>query len=119
MIEGDRFRVLIAGAGVAALEGALALRALVREPVEIMLLAPEREFTYRPLAVAEPFGRGEAQHLSLAEIVEDLGAEHCQDSLASVEPRLRTVRTVGGRELGYAALLIAIGARPVTALRAL
>jgi sulfide:quinone oxidoreductase len=117
MTDSDRFRVLIAGAGVAALEGALALRAMLREHIEITFLAPEREFVYRALAVAEPFGRGETQHLAVAEIAKDLEAEHCRDSLAGVEPRHRTVRTAGGRELGYEALLIAIGARPVTALR--
>jgi sulfide:quinone oxidoreductase len=48
-------RVLIAGGGVAALEATLALRALADERVAITLVAPESDFVYRPLAVAEPF----------------------------------------------------------------
>ena len=52
------FRVVIAGAGVAALEDALALRALAEDSVSVELVAPEEEFTYRPLAVAEPFRVG-------------------------------------------------------------
>ena len=54
-------RVLVAGAGVAGLEAVLALQALAGDRVEIELLAPERHFTYRPLAVAEPFRAGSVQ----------------------------------------------------------
>ena len=39
------FRVVIAGAGVAALETALALRALAEDLVSVELIAPEEEFT--------------------------------------------------------------------------
>ena len=53
----SRYRVLIAGAGVAALEAMVALRALAEEKVDIELLAPDRDFFYRPLAVAEPLAR--------------------------------------------------------------
>ena len=52
----SRMRVLIAGGGVAALEAMLALRALAADRVSVVLVAPDREFVYRPLAVAEPFG---------------------------------------------------------------
>src|SRR6266536_1819670 len=55
---GSRVRVLVAGAGVAGLETALALRALAPEFVSVELVAPETEFTYRPLAVTEPFRVG-------------------------------------------------------------
>ena len=50
-------RVLVAGGGVAALEAALAMRALAEDRVSVELLAPEPQFWYRPLAVAEPFAR--------------------------------------------------------------
>src|SRR6266496_4112177 len=61
-------RVLIAGGGVAALEAALALRELGEGRVSVEMLAPEPEFWYRPLAVAEPFGLGEVRHFDLAEL---------------------------------------------------
>ena len=51
----DQRHVLVAGGGVAALEAALALRALADERLHVELLAPEPQFWYRPLAVAEPF----------------------------------------------------------------
>ena len=41
-------RVLIAGGGVAGLEALLALRHLAGDRVALTLLAPERQFTYRP-----------------------------------------------------------------------
>ena len=50
------FDVLIAGGGVAALEGALALRELAGDRVRIKLLAPDSLFVYRPSRVKEPFG---------------------------------------------------------------
>ena len=53
--------VLIAGAGVAGLEAALALRALAEDRVSVELVSPDPDFVYRPLAVAAPFRIGEAR----------------------------------------------------------
>ena len=53
--SGKAVRVVIAGGGVAGLEATVALRALAEDRVTLQLVAPEREFTYRPLAVVEPF----------------------------------------------------------------
>jgi NADPH-dependent 2,4-dienoyl-CoA reductase/sulfur reductase-like enzyme len=47
-------RVLIAGGGVAALEAALALRALAEDRVTVEMLATEPQYCKRPLAVADP-----------------------------------------------------------------
>jgi len=46
-----RFRLLIAGGGVAALEAALAVRHVAEDRVSVALIAPEPRFWYRPLAV--------------------------------------------------------------------
>lgn len=107
----ERFRVLIAGGGVAALEGALALRDLARDQVSTTLLAPEPEFVYRPLRVREPFGYSEAQRYPLAEIAQDIGAELIADSFKWLDPEEALVHTGNGQKLGYDALLLAIGAR--------
>ncbi len=109
-------RVLIAGGGVAAVELMLALRHLAKEQVELELLAPERDFTYRPLAVAEPFKLGETRRFDLDEIAAEHGACHRTGALASVDPERRLVRTDRGEEVGYDALAIGIGARPTEAL---
>lgn len=103
--------VLIAGGGVAALEGLLALRALAGERVELELLTPEREFTYRPLAVAEPFGIGEVQRFRLEPILESCGARLRRSSLVGVDADAHHVVAGDGATLPYDALLLATGAR--------
>ena len=64
----------IVGGGVAALEAMIALRQLAEERVAIELVAPTSEWSYRPLAVAEPFGLGEATTYDLVRIARDHGA---------------------------------------------
>ena len=59
--------VVVAGGGVAGLEGLLALRALAGDRVDLTLVAPDPEFTYRPLAVAEPFALGHAYRVPLSQ----------------------------------------------------
>jgi sulfide:quinone oxidoreductase len=109
-------RVLIAGGGVAALEAALALRALAVDRVDIELVAPEHEFTYRPLSVAEPFRVGEMRRFPLDRLAEAAGARLREGSLASVDADRQIVRTLAGDELEYDFLVLATGARPVVAV---
>lgn len=106
-----RMRVLIAGGGVAALEAMIALRALAEERVDITLLAPDRDFFYRPIAVAEPFGVGQVQRFDLATLAQGCSARHQLGSLVAVYPEERWVRTSRNTRYDYDALLIAIGAR--------
>jgi sulfide:quinone oxidoreductase len=104
------FKVLIVGAGVAALEATLALRDLAGERVQTTLLAPEPEFVYRPMKVREPFGYSLAEHYPLEQIARDLGAELRQDAYKWLDPSARVVHTEGGEALEYDALLLAMGA---------
>ena len=107
----DRLRVIIAGGGVAALEGLLALHELAGERVDVSLLAPVDEFVYRPLSVAEPFDLVAARRFSLSDIARDQGAAFHRTGLEAIESDRRSIRTSGGSELSYDALLIAIGAQ--------
>jgi sulfide:quinone oxidoreductase len=107
----DRFSVVIAGGGVAAIEGLLRLRRLAGDAVNITLLAPNEEFYYRALSVKEPFALGGAERHEIRQIVRDSGAEWVKDTLAWVDPDGQVVHTGGGAEVGYDALLVAIGAR--------
>jgi sulfide:quinone oxidoreductase len=105
------FDVLIAGGGVAALEAVLALRDLAGDRVRITVVTPGEDFVYRPLSVRAPFSFGGAERYSLAEITDELGVTRIVDELHSVDPEGRTATTASGRELGYDALLVAVGAR--------
>jgi sulfide:quinone oxidoreductase len=109
-------RVVIAGGGVAGLEALLALRALAGELVELVLVAPEVAFSYRPLSVAEPFGQAAPPRFELAEIAAASGARHVRDALDSVDAERHRIRTRSGQELEYGALLVAAGAVPLEAL---
>jgi sulfide:quinone oxidoreductase len=112
----DVVRVLVAGGGVAGLEAMLALQTLAGDRARVELLAPQRHFTYRPLAVAEPFAPGSVQQFPLAAIGADRGVQVHRDALARVRPDERAVETQDGRRLAYDALVLAMGARPVEAL---
>ena len=116
MTESDGFRVLIAGGGVAGLEAALALRALVGPRAEVEILSPEAEFVHRQLAVAEPFSAGEVSRLDLEELVSAAGATLRRGRLGAVRGEERVAITADRAEISYEALLIAIGGRPVEAL---
>ena len=91
--------VMIAGGGVAALEAALALRALAEERVQVELLAPEPLFWYRPLAVAEPFQLGSALHFELAALAAAAGATFSPGALASVDAARRVAHTGAGASI--------------------
>jgi sulfide:quinone oxidoreductase len=110
-MRGDTTRVLIAGGGVAALEAALALRDLAGELVEVELLAPEPQFWYRPMSVAEPFGLGEAQHFDLGQLGAAAGASFTPGALLGVDSSRKVARTTS-ESIEYDALLIAAGAQP-------
>ena len=88
-------RVLIAGGGVAGLEALLALRDLAGDRVALTLLAPERQFTYRPMAVGVPFARGHMQRHDLADVARATGAEFVRGELAEVDVPARERRPHG------------------------
>jgi sulfide:quinone oxidoreductase len=112
LTETRPFHVVIAGAGVAALEAALALRALAGGLVSVELIAPEDEFTYRPLAVAEPFRAAEVRRFPLAPLVSAAGAALRRGVLASVDPEQKRVTLEDGETVDYDAFVLALGAQP-------
>jgi sulfide:quinone oxidoreductase len=109
-------KVTIVGGGVAALEAMIALRHLAEERVTIELVTPTPEWSYRPMAVAEPFGLGEAKRYDLVRIARDHGAALHLAGVQAVRPDAHELLTWDGRTLEYELLLLAIGARPETAL---
>ena len=111
MVSRRRTHVLIAGAGVAGLETALALQALAGELVSVELVAPEQAFTYRPLSVAEPYRYGEMRRFPLDRLVDAAGAALTPGSLATIDARAKSVTLGDGSERTYDALVVATGAQ--------
>lgn len=111
MIEAASQRVVIAGGGIAALEGLLAVRELTEGRAEVTLVAPTDEFTYRPLLVREPFSPEPAERRSLAGIAESLGASFVQSAVASVDADDGRIGLAEGGEAPFGHALIAVGAR--------
>ncbi len=99
MRKGDQFKVVIAGGGVAAVEGMLALRDLVKGQMDLELLAPNEELTLPALAVGEPFGIAAPPALPLADICGDVRAVHRRDGLRGIDPDARTAHTQSGAQL--------------------
>jgi sulfide:quinone oxidoreductase len=104
-----RFVVVIAGGGVAGLEALIALRNLAGERVQIRLLSPEPEFSYRPLTVGKPFDLSPPLRHPLERVAADFGAELRLGALAEVDSAGQTAVTADGDELRYDALLVAVG----------
>jgi sulfide:quinone oxidoreductase len=108
----SRMHVVVAGAGVAGLETALALEAIAREYVSVELIAPEQEFTYRPLAVAEPFRVGEVRRFPLDRLVQAAGAKLRNATLVGVDAEAKRALLTNGDSAPYDVLVLALGAQP-------
>jgi sulfide:quinone oxidoreductase len=109
--------IVIAGGGVAGLEALLALRANARDHVRLTLIAPDEDFSYRPLAVAEPFGLGHAHRVPLRRFADDAGAELVIDAVVGVDDAAREVRLRDGGTRSFEALIVAPGGRAVAGVK--
>jgi NADH dehydrogenase FAD-containing subunit len=103
-------RVLVAGGGVGAPEAALVLRARAAD-VQLILLALEAVFSFRHLAVGEPFGLAGGAAYELQSIADDRGFAFVHDGLERVDADEHASLTRGGAWLGYDRLVLALGAR--------
>jgi sulfide:quinone oxidoreductase len=113
----NRSHVVVAGAGVAGLETALALDAIARQHVTVELIAPERDFTYRPLAVAQPFHMGEVRRFPLDQLVRAAGAKLRYGSIAGVDADEKRALLADGQSVAYDMLVLALGGRPREAVQ--
>src|SRR5215217_7395413 len=106
--------VVIAGGGVAGLEALLGVRAMAGDRVELTLIAPKADFSYRPMAVAEPFALGRAHRVPLRSFTEEIGAELVQAAVLGVADAAGEVRLDDARTREFDALIVAPGGRLVS-----
>ena len=109
-------QVVIAGGGIAGAEALLALRALGGDRVSLTLVSDNDDLVLPALSVAEPFALGHAQRRPIGDLVRRVGAEWIRGSLSAVESGDRQIRLEDGTTVGYDALVIATGARPIAAV---
>jgi len=93
-----------------------ALHAIAGDSVRLSLVAPDPDFSYRPLAVAEPFALGHAHRVPLSRFAEETSAELVIDAVVEVGDGGGEVRLHDGRVLGFEALLLAPGGRAAAGL---
>jgi sulfide:quinone oxidoreductase len=108
-----RKRVVVAGGGVAGLEALHALHALAGDRVELILVAPDDEFVYRPLAVEKPYHVGRIRRVAMSSAARQAGADFVPQTVDSVDPENEAVWTSEGTAIPYDALLLAVGAKAV------
>lgn len=104
-------RVLIAGGGIAGLEAALALHHLAPDLAKVDLVAPDPDFTYKPMAVEEPFSLAPAQRLELEPLLRELGMGFVQAALTGVDPEEHLVELSDGKRVPFERLIVAVGGR--------
>jgi sulfide:quinone oxidoreductase len=115
-MEGSPLRVLILGGGVAGLETLMGLRELAGNRVALTLAAPDDEFVYRPVTIAQPYSVRDRRRIALARAAEDAGATFLAATVDTVDSKGKTVLTSSGERMAYDALVLAVGARAAPAL---
>ena len=109
-VPDSRPRLIVAGGGAGGIEAALALRSLVGDVCAVELICPEREFVYRAMSVAEPFGFAPPPPIALDGLGRRLNIRHRRDEVVAVDPGAVTVELASGALLDYDALVMAVGA---------
>src|SRR6476469_5556261 len=103
--------VLIAGGGIAGIEAVLALRELAGERAHVSVLAPDLDFLYRPLTVAEPFTHQPAESHELEPALAEMGADFIEGALERVGADEQIAYTTGGKSIAYDYLVVCVGGR--------
>lgn len=91
----------------------IALRMTAATRLEVTLVSVADTFTYRPLAVGEPFGLGHPARYPLALMCEDNATRFVHGRMTRVHGDDHRVDLDDGSTIAYDVLLIAVGARPV------
>ena len=108
--------VCVVGAGTAALEGLMSARARLGPLVELRLVAPDREFRYRPMDPDSPFRPARERGLKIADVAKEVDARWIADRADIVDESERIVITREGDVVHFDYLLLAPGERSARAL---
>jgi sulfide:quinone oxidoreductase len=112
----DRQKVLIAGAGVAGIEAALALHELAGDLVTVELRDPRQEFVMQPFAVGEPYGGARVFRYETERLAARCGASFRPDGIIAIDPVRRLARTREGDVCRYDHFVAANGVRMLWAM---
>jgi sulfide:quinone oxidoreductase len=115
--SGDPARVVIAGAGMAGLEAALALRAFAGEAASVELVDSGERFRIAATATGRAFGVGAGLDIRLSTLAARLGAALRPGRLVAVDAARHVAMLAGGELVTYDKLLVAVGAQPEVQLR--
>jgi sulfide:quinone oxidoreductase len=105
-------RVVIAGAGFAAFEAALALREFSNGAVHVYLLTDRPDFVFTPASTRALFRPVPITRWPVTELARRAGAAVLPGALASVDPAGNRILTTDGHAVEYDAAVIAIGGHP-------
>lgn len=94
----------------------MALRAIAGDRVDLMLVAPEDAFVYRPLTVEKPYTVERLRRVPLRDAAAGAGAGYAAATIQEVDLGRGFVTTSDGDELEYEALVVAVGARAIPAV---
>lgn len=110
-------RVCVVGGGTGGLEGLLSAHAQLGSKVELTLIAPDREFRYRPMSAASLFAPADERGLPITDVVAQTHATWVVDRVAAVHEAQGTLLSRDGDEVEFDFLLLALGARSERTLR--
>jgi sulfide:quinone oxidoreductase len=109
--------VCVAGAGTAGLEALLCAREALGADAELRLIAPDREFRYRPMSPDSLFHPAGEHGLAIGDLAAEVGATWVGDAAAAVDESARYVLTREGETISFDFLLLALGGRSHRVMR--